>query len=412
VLNPTSRATVALLAALTALGPLATDMYLPAMPAMREALGTGADQIQLTLSLYLIGFAMAQLLCGPLSDRFGRKPVLALGMGVFLLASLVCAFAPNIETLLVARFFQALGGSAGPVLGRAAVRDIHGPFEASRILSYMASVMALAPALAPVVGAGLLVWFGWDAIFLLLALYAAAMLGLIAMMPEPLPRDRRQSIKPSALAITFRSLLGQRDFVGYTLANAAAFSGLFAFLSGSSFVLIDYMGVSPDAYGYLFAAIVLGFFIGSLTSAKLSRRRSRHQLLVAASLIAALGGSTMALLALAGVHTPWAVIGPHMAYMIGFGIIMPQTMGGALAPNPHCAGSASALFGFIQMSIAAGVGALVGQFHDGTSHSMAIAIGLSGVLALVCYHFIVTDKGDLEALAASAEDSSQGRTSA
>ena len=390
MLNPTSRATVGLLAALTALGPLATDMYLPAMPAMREALGTGADQIQLTLSLYLIGFAMAQLLCGPLSDRFGRKPILAAGMGIFLLASLACAFAPNIETLLVARFFQALGGSAGPVLGRAAVRDIHGPFEASRILSYMASVMALAPALAPVVGAGLLVWFGWDAIFLALAFYALAMLGLIAMMPEPLPKDRRQSIKPSALATTFRSLLGQRDFIGYTLANAAAFSGLFAFLSGSSFVLIDYMGVSPDVYGYLFAAIVLGFFIGSMASAKLSRRRSRHQLLTVATLIAALGGITMALLSVAGVHTPWAVIVPNMVYMVGFGIIMPQTMGGALAPNPHCAGSASALFGFIQMSIAAAAGALVGQLHDGTSHSMAIAIGLSGMLALVCYRCIVT----------------------
>lgn len=389
MLNPTSRTTVAVLAALTALGPLATDMYLPAMPAMREALGTGADQIQLTLSLYLIGFAMAQLLCGPLSDRFGRKPILAIGMGIFLLASLACAWAPNIETLLVARFFQALGGAAGPVLGRAAVRDIYGPVEASRILSYMASVMALAPALAPVLGAGLLVWFGWDAIFTTLAIYAAAMLGLIALMPESLPVEGRQSIKPSALATTFRGLLGQRDFIGYTLTNAVAFSGLFAFLSGSSFVLIDFLGVSPEEYGYLFALIVLGFFIGSLLSAKLSRRRSRHRLLIIATLLSAIGGAAMALLALAGVYHVWAVIIPHMLFMIGFGIIMPQTMGGALAPNPHCAGSASALFGFIQMSVAAGAGALVGHFDDGTSHSMAIAIGLSGIGALLCYRLIV-----------------------
>ncbi|ALM50927.1 multidrug effflux MFS transporter [Halomonas huangheensis] len=389
MLNPTSRATVALLAALTALGPLATDMYLPAMPAMRESLATGADEIQLTLSLYLIGFAVAQLLCGPLSDRYGRKPILLGGMLLFLVASMICAFAPNVEVLLAGRFLQALGGAAGPVLGRAAVRDIYGPFEASRILSYMASVMALAPALAPLFGAALLLWFGWYSIFVSLAVYAAAMLVLLSILPEPLPRDQRQSIHPAALLGTCRMLIGQRDFVGYTLTNSFAFCGLFAFLSGSSFVLIDFLGVTPNQYGALFAMIVGGFFVGSIASARLSRRLSRHSLLVTATLLSAIGGSLMATFSLAGIHTVWAVIAPHMLFMVGFGIIMPQTMGGALAPNPQCAGSASALFGFVQMSIAAIAGGLVGTFHDGTSHSMAIAIGLAGILSLACFHLIV-----------------------
>ncbi|PMR69706.1 multidrug effflux MFS transporter [Halomonas heilongjiangensis] len=386
MLRLTSTAVVAVLAALTALGPLATDMYLPAMPAMAEALGTGPDQVQLTLSLYMAGFALAQLFCGPISDRFGRRPVMIAGFALFLVASLLCAFAPSIEWLLAGRFLQALGGAAGPVLGRAAVRDIYGPLEAGRVLSYMASTMALAPALAPVVGAGLLLFFGWESIFLLLALYAVVMLAVLAwLMPEPLPVERRQSIAPRAILANYRLLLGQRAFVGYTLTNAAAFAGMFAFLSGSSFVLIEFMGVAPTLYGMLFALIVGGFFAGTLLSGRYSRRLGHDRLIHLGTQMCALGGGTMAALALLGVFSPWAVIAPHMLFMVGFGIVMPQSMAGALAPNPQCAGAASSLFGFLQMTIAAVVGGLVGQFHDGTSHTMAIAIGLGGGLALVAY---------------------------
>ncbi len=392
MLRLTSPATVAVLAALTALGPLATDMYLPAMPAMAEALGTGPDQVQLTLSFYMAGFALAQLFCGPLSDRFGRRPVMIAGFALFLLASLLCAFAPDVEWLLAGRFLQAVGGAAGPVLGRAAVRDIHGPLEAGRVLSYMASTMALAPALAPVVGAGLLLVFGWESIFLLLAGYAVVMLVILTwLMPEPLPVERRQSIAPRAILTNYRLLLGQRTFVGYTLTNAAAFAGMFAFLSGSSFVLIEFMGVSPGLYGVLFTLIVGGFFSGSLISGRYSRRLGRDGLLRRATLLCALGGASMAALSLLGIYSPWAVIAPHMLYMIGFGIVMPQSMAGALAPNPECAGSASSLFGFLQMTLAALGGALVGQFHDGTSHTMAIAIGLGGVLALLAYRGLVKE---------------------
>lgn len=390
MLRPTSAPTVAVLAALTALGPLATDMYLPAMPAMAEALGASPDQIQLTLSVYMAGFALAQLFCGPVSDRFGRRPVMIAGFGLFLVASLLCALAPSIEWLLLGRFLQALGGAAGPVLARAAVRDIHGPVEAGRALSYMGSVMALAPALAPVIGAGLLAVFGWAAIFWLLAGYAVAMLAILAWwLPESLPAAQRQSIALRAILANYGMLLGQRVFVGYTLTNAAAFAGMFAFLSGSSFVLIEYLGVSPGLYGVLFTLIVGGFFTGSLISGRYSRRLGRDRLLSRATLLCALGGVSMAVLALLGVHTPWAIILPHVVYMIGFGIVMPQSMAGALAPNPQCAGSASSLFGFLQMTIAALGSALVGQFHDGTSLAMTLAIGLSGVLALAAYARLV-----------------------
>lgn len=385
-----SPATVITLAALTALGPLATDMYLPAMPAMAEALDTGPDQIQLTLSLYMAGFAVAQLFCGPVSDRFGRRPVMIAGFSLFLLASLLCAFAPSIEWLLAGRFLQALGGATGPVLGRAAVRDIHGPLEAGRALSHMASTMALAPALAPIVGAGLLLFFGWNSIFLLLAFYAAAMLLVLAfLMPEPLARENRQSVHPATILRNYRMLLGQRAFMGYTLVNASGFAGLFAFLSGSSFVLIEFMGMTPFEYGIGFTLIVAGFFSGTLFSGRYSHRLGRDRLLLLATSICALAGTIMAGLAAVGVYTPWAVVGPHILYLVGFGIVMPQSMSGALAPNPQCAGSASSLFGFLQMTIAALGGALVGRFHDGTSLTMAISIGLGGVFSLVAYMTLV-----------------------
>lgn len=385
-----STATVVALAAVTALGPLATDMYLPAMPAMAEALNTGPDRIQLTLSLYMAGFALAQLLCGPISDRFGRRPVMIAGLSLFLAASILCAWAPSVEWLLAGRFLQAFGGAAGPVLARAAVRDIHGPIEAGRILSYMASTMALAPALAPVVGAGLLLFFGWESVFVVLALYAAVMLAvLILMLPEPLTKERRQSIHPRTILANFGLLLSQRAFIGYTLVNAAAFSGLFAYLSGSSFVLIEYMGVAPTLYGVLFTLIVAGFFVGTLVSGRYSHRLGRDRLITLGTVVCATGGVIMAGLASIGIHLPWAVVGPHMVFMLGVGILMPQTMAGALAPNPQCAGAASSLFGFLQMTIAAVVGGLVGQFHNGSSGTMALTIGLTGLLALISHWLLV-----------------------
>lgn len=384
-----SSAAVMALAAMAALGPLATDMYLPAMPAMADSLNATAGEVQLTLSVYLLGFAVTQLVCGPLSDSYGRKPVLLGGFGLFLFASAVCAMASGIEVLLVGRFLQALGGAVGPVLGRAMVRDIHEPEDAGRILSYMASVMALAPAAAPVIGGGLLVAFGWPSIFVLLTAYAVVMLVVIAWLwPEPLPVERRQSIHPGAILRNFRMLVVQRSFVGYTLTNASAFSGLFAFLSGSSFVLIEFLGVSPTMYGVLFAVVIGGFLSGTLLSGRLSGMGS-HRVVPLGVGLCLLGGGSMAALALAGVYHVLAVIPSHAIFLAGVGVVMPQTMAGAIAPFPQCAGSASSLFGFIQMTAAALTGAAVGQLHDGTSRTMALTIAAAGLGALASYVFLV-----------------------
>ncbi len=383
---------VMLLAAMTALGPLATDMYLPAMPAMADALAATPGQVQLTLSIYLVGFAVTQLLCGPLSDRYGRRPVLLAGFALFFLASALCTIAPTIEVLLVGRFLQALGGAVGPVLGRAMVRDLYRPQDAGRILSQMASVMALAPAAAPLIGGVLLMALGWQSIFAVLTGYALVMALVIALLwPEPLPPERRQSIRPRVIIGNFAMLLGQRAFLGYTLTNAAAFSGLFAFLSGSSFVLIEFLGVSPTGYGLLFAVIVFGFLCGTLVSGRFSHLGSARLIPVGVGLCL-VGGGSMAVLALAGVYHVLAVIPSHAVFLAGVGIIMPQTMAGAIAPFPQCAGSASSLFGFIQMTTAALMGAAVGQFHDGTSRSMAVSIAVAAIAAWLSYQALVRER--------------------
>ncbi|MEQ9545616.1 MAG: Bcr/CflA family multidrug efflux MFS transporter [Marinobacter sp.] len=386
----TSVWTTILLAAAVALGPLATDMYLPALPQIGSDFGTGTDQVQLTLSLYMLGFALAQLICGPLADRFGRKPIMIGGFLLFALASVGCALATNIETLMLCRFLQALGGSAGPVLGRAAIRDIYTPREAARIMAILASIMALAPAVAPTIGGFLVSGLGWASIFIVLAGYALVMAVVVAFgIPEPMRPEYRQPLRLCSLLRNYRTIATDISFLGYTLTNALIFSGLFAFLSGSSFVLIDFLGVEPEHFGLFFACIVVGYVTGNLTAVRLGSRLVPDQILVRGLTVAVVGGSIMAGLAIAEIYTVWAVILPQALFMVGVGMVLPQTMAGAMANFPQMAGSASALFGFSQMAVAAIAGALVGHLHDGTSLVMATIIAASAAAALASYLILV-----------------------
>jgi len=378
-----SLTTTALIASLVALGPLATDMYLPAFPALTRAFDAGVQEVQATLSLFLIGFALAQLIYGPLSDHFGRKPVLLGGIGLFLLTSLAIPFADSISSLSLLRLLQALGGSAGPVLGRAMVRDIHGPRESARLLSYIATAMALAPAVAPILGGYLTVWFGWQSIFLFLAAYAAVGWLLLALrIPETAPRGEQRTLSLRQMLGNYNILIRDNRWRWYTMSCSFVFAGLFSFLSGGSFIIIDYFGVPEQRFGLLFALVVAGFMTGTLIGGRLARALGFDRLILIGALLAACGGGAMALLALTGVDRVVAIIAPHMIYMVGVGIVMPQAMAGALAPFPQMAGASSALLGFIQMSFAALVGIQVGQFHDGTPRSMALSIAAMGVLTL------------------------------
>lgn len=386
----TSIWTTILLAAAVALGPMAIDMYLPALPQIGADFQADTGQVQFTLSIYLIGFALAQLACGPLADRFGRKPVMIGGMLLFALASLGCALASTIESLQLFRFLQALGGSAGPVLGRAIVRDVYTPRDAARILAILAGMMALAPAVAPTIGGFIVATMDWHWIFIVMAGYALIMVAVIAVgIPEPLGPDNRQPFRFRQLMRNYRRIGTDMTFIGYTLTSAAIYGGLFAFLSGSAFVLIDVLGVAPEHFGLYTAITAAGYLLGNLASIRLGRHRQPDQVLLYGLTTTLIAGTIMALLAYHNLHNPWAVVLPQALFMAGTGMVLPQTMAGALAKHPTMAGSASALLGFIQMTAAAIAGALVGILHDGTPLVMASTIAVCSALGLVGYLFLV-----------------------
>ncbi|GGC65818.1 Bcr/CflA family multidrug efflux MFS transporter [Marinobacter halophilus] len=386
----TSIWTTILLAAAVALGPMAIDMYLPALPQIGADFQADTGQVQFTLSIYLIGFALAQLVCGPLADRFGRKPVMIGGMLLFALASIGCALASNIETLHLFRFLQALGGSAGPVLGRAIVRDVYTPRDAARILAILAGMMALAPAVAPTLGGFIVATMDWHWIFIVMAAYALVMVAVIAVgIPEPLRPDNRQPFRLCQLMRNYRRIGTDMTFIGYTLTSAAIYGGLFAFLSGSAFVLIDVLGVAPEHFGLYTAITAVGYLLGNIASIRLARHLQPDQILLYGLATTLIAGAIMALLAYQNIHNPWAVVLPQALFMAGTGMVLPQTMAGALANFPTMAGSASALLGFLQMTAAAIAGALVGILHDGTPLVMAVIITVCATLGLIGYLFLV-----------------------
>ncbi|SFG12910.1 Bcr/CflA family multidrug efflux MFS transporter [Neptunomonas qingdaonensis] len=387
---PTSLATILILASVVALGPLSTDMYLPALPRLTTELNASIDQVQITLSIFFGGFAVAQLLYGPLADRFGRKSVLLGGLFLFTAASFGCATATTIEELILFRFLQALGACGGPVLGRTMIRDIYGPTQSARVLSMMGTIMALAPAVAPIVGGYMLLVFNWSAIFIFLGVYGAIVTLIIMFkVQESLQPENISSLHPMSILRNYNQLLHSRIFLGYTLCCSFIFSGLFSFLSGSSFVLIDFFGVPEANYGFYFTAVVLGYMSGAQFSQRFGSRFGINKILIIGTSFATVSGSAMLLASLLEIHNLYWVIGCQVFFMMAVGMVMPQTMAGAMGPFSKMAGTASALLGFTQSGIAAIVGLIVGHNHSGTPTVMAASISLMGILSLASYWLII-----------------------
>ncbi len=361
-----------------ALGPLATDLYLPSLPAIGRAFESSVAETQLTLSVFLIGFAVCQLVYGPLADRFGRRPVMLTGMAIFLAASVFCAFAWSLEVLLVGRLLQALGICAGPVLGRAVVRDAWGADRSARILAYTGSAMAIAPAVGPIIGGVLEQNFGWRASFAALTVFSLALLLFVLLrLPETNKTPDPYALRPLRIAGNFAILLRHRSYLGYALVTALGYAGLFAFISGSSFLLIDALGVSPQNFGFCFAVVIVGYVVGSFACGRLSERFGAERLISTGIAVVLLAAALGMFFSLAGILSLWSVIGATTLYFLGAGFLLPNAVAGALRHYPHMAGSASSLMGFIQMSIAALLGVAVGLLHDGTHLPMASAIAVA-----------------------------------
>ncbi|MBP2311302.1 multidrug effflux MFS transporter [Azospirillum soli] len=391
--RPDSLTIRVLLTALVAFGPLSTDLYLPSLPTLVTVFGTDIATVQLTLSVFLVGFAVSQLVYGPVSDRFGRRPALLGGIVIYLAASVACALTNDIGGLIVARFFQALGACCGPVVARAVVRDVFGRDRAATVLAYMAMAMTLAPAVGPVLGGVITELFGWRGNFVLLAGFAVVILAATwAWMGETNAHRDEDALRPDRLVANYLMLLRDRTFIGHMLVVAFAYSGIFAFISGSAFVLIGRLHLTPAQYGASFGVVVLGYAVGSFLAGRLSHRLGGPKMIRLGTAVSLVGGLLGVGLAIADRTQLAAVVAPVFVFMVGAGLTLPNAMAGAVGPYPMMAGLASSLVGFAQMSIAALIGILVGHLPSGTPLPMMGAIGLVALGAVVAHRALVTPR--------------------
>lgn len=376
---------IVLLGMLVAFGPLAIDLYLPALPAIALGLAATPEMVHWSITIFLAGFALGMLFYGPFSDRYGRRRVMLAGIALFVLASLGCLLATDGQQLIVARFLQALGGGAASVLARAVARDVFKPPEAIRVLSLMAMVTAIAPLLAPVLGSLLLAGFGWRGPFA--ALLAWGVLSLLVVwyrLPETLPASTHGPQPLSAAFTVYLRLMADPFALGLLLAGGMSFAAMFAYITGSPFYFIELNGFSPQAYSFVFATNALGIFAANYLNSRLVRRRGPQ---VMAGIGCLLGFAGALILPLA-VNLPDAlplVVGSMFIVVSMTGLLGANCVGLLMARYPQNAGAAAALFGAAQFGFGMLASATVSTLYDGTGWSMAWAIFLASAASLAGY---------------------------
>lgn len=379
---------VFILGALSAFAPLATDMYLPAMPLLERVYATDTAHVQLTLAAFFLGFALGQAFYGPIADRHGRKPSLYLGLGLYIGASIGCAFAPTILVLSLLRFLQALGACAGAVVARAVVSDLFAPQEAARIYAALMVVMGVAPILAPIIGGYLLLWFNWTAIFWLLAGFGLLCLLAVALrLPETHRPNAASSI--GGVLVAYGRLLIDRRFLGYSLSGSMSMAGMFSYIAGSPFVFIGLYHLAPHHYAWLFGSNALGIVLASRINHFLLRRRSADALLRGANLLQVGAGLLLVAAAVTGVGGFVGLAVLLFFYVACVGVVMPNSVALAMGPHRSRAGIASALVGVLQFSLAAIAAAAVGAVQAPSALPMAALILACGVLGLALRRFLV-----------------------
>src|SRR5215470_5973445 len=384
MLRPDTFALTAVLGLLTAVGPLSVDMYLPSLPEIGRELAASPAQVQLTISFYLVGFAVGQIVYGPLSDRHGRKPILLSALSLFSAAGLACAFASSIEFLIVARFFQALGGAGAVALARAIVRDLYSEARAGREFSLMGAVMGLAPIIAPLLGSVLQVAFGWRAIFVaLLTIGSAAVTVVWLLMPETLKKRAPERVSLLSVMRVYRTFMKHGAFLAYLGIVTCSFMGLFAWISGASFVLQDLYGLSTVEFGVAFAVGSAGFMFGTVLAAGIVSRIGVDRTVGLGALALATGGLVMIAVVTLGVTAAVSLVVPAAFYLFGLGLAMPQGFAGAMSPFSARAGAASSLVGFTQQTCAAALGAVVGHTLGQTAWPLVVAMATMGCFTLL-----------------------------
>jgi DHA1 family bicyclomycin/chloramphenicol resistance-like MFS transporter len=370
-----------LITAMMMMQPLSTDLYLSSLPSLVSGFDVPVSTVQLTLSLFVVGFGGAQLVVGPLSDRFGRRPVLLWGLGLYVAASALCGLAQSIELLIAARFIQALGCCAGVMIARAVVRDAYPPQDSAKLLARASTWISLAPIIGPIIGSYLQVAFGWRAAFGALGIFSACvMAACILHLPETNQHKNPQATNIAGLLANYRLVLGSREFWLNVTPGALSYGGIFMFISGSSFVLIEVLGVPTQWFGYCFALGVSGYMTGTLICRRLLKTISGEQALRIGTACSLTAGIYFLVATLLG-FWHWAVVVLAMFLaMASHGINFPVSQAGSVSPFPKQAGTAAGLMGAVMMGFAFIIGSIVGATHNGTLYPLAIIAAVLGVL--------------------------------
>lgn len=389
------RGLIVLLGALTAFDPLSIDMYLPAFSDIQSEFMTSIDKVELSMSAFFIGMAFGQLFYGPLSDRFGRKKPLLAGMLLYLIATIGCAFAPNIETFIFLRILQALGGCAGMVITRAVIRDLFDSKKVADFLSSMALIMGLAPILAPSIGGFVNHLLGWRAIFGLLAVSNIVCLACIYfLLPETLTTTKRSTqLSIGSMLTSYGKLFRQRSFVGYLIPDTAIRAGMFAYIAGSPFVFIELYGIPKEHYGWIFGMNAVGLMAASQINRRLLKRFDSDLILRWSVRVAALAAAVVFISPQFSSQILMLLV-PIFLFLATLNFVGPNALAGALSSQGHQAGTASALYGCMQWSLASASSFMVSHFHNGTAMPMTGTILACGLISLISYQILKPQVGD------------------
>jgi DHA1 family bicyclomycin/chloramphenicol resistance-like MFS transporter len=384
---------IVLLGALTAFAPVSIDMYLPALPTIGLAFGAEAGHVQLSLASFFLGLATGQAVYGPISDRFGRKRPLYAGLFLFAFASAGCALATSIDMLIGMRFLQALGACSGQVIARAVVRDLFEPRESARVYSLLLLVMGVSPILAPLVGGQIIDRYEWRVVFwIIMCLALLGLAGVILRLPETLQPNNRRSLNLRKVAGVYTELLMDRVFIGYAVTGALTMAGLYTYIVATPFVFIQLFHVPADRFGLFFGANAAGLIAASQVNVRMVRHYAteaivrRILLIEIASGFLLLAGTALGLISLAGT----AIL--LFVYIASVGCLFPNTTALAMAAHGNKAGSASALVGTLQFTLAAVAASAVGAVNTGTALPMAAVIASCGASAFLFYHALVRGK--------------------
>ena len=375
------RPTLAILIAVTATGPLALNMILPSMPALAADFGVGYGTAQLTLTLYLVAIALGQLLWGPVSDRYGRRPMLLLGMGVYTLGGALAWLATSIEILLFARVLQALGGSAGIVVTRAIVRDLYGRDQAASKMGYIMMAMSVAPLVAPAAGGLIDQTYDWRAVFLVITVVGATV--LVATMADlhETNHDRDTTQTARAFLRDLATVATDREVIGWTSVLALASGAFFAFLAGAPFIMVELLGRTAAEYGFFFALIALGYMLGNFISGRYAVRVGTNRMIVAGLTLGLAGAAPMLALFSLGLVTPWSLFLPMMAISMANGMTLPSGVANVVSVRPELAGAASGFSGATQLGAGAAVTIVLGAIQSDSAMPLAVMIFVSTISA-------------------------------